>query len=352
MMTPVGRLILLRSFPRNQLVSAMLYMSLPALIGPVMGPLLGGILTSYASWRWIFYINLPFGLLGSVLALRFIQEGRVDTAARFDFRGFLLIGAGLALLQFGIENLGRPMLPPVIVAVDLAVAAPLLLGFYRHARSQTAPAVDLTLFRLRTFRIGTLAGGVCRIGVNGVPFLLPLLLQLGLGMSPVASGGLTFFLSLGALIIRPVSMRVLKLAGFDRVLLWSAVLSAALIAGFSLMGPGVPLWVIAGYISLFGLARSTQFMSSNTLSYADVPSDKLSRATSLGGVLQQLSVSLGVSIGALLLGVTAERTDSLTLSDFHQVFLLMAVVPLLAIPGFLQLRPEDGSAVSGHQRRS
>jgi EmrB/QacA subfamily drug resistance transporter len=351
MMTPVGRLILLRSFPRSQLFTAMVYMSMPVLIGPVIGPLLGGFLTSYVSWRWNFYINIPFGLVGITLALCFIEESRLEKPEPFDFRGFLMVGSGLGLLQFGIENLDRPTLSWFEVTAVIAAAAGCLLAFLWHARRVKAPAVDLTLFNFRSFRIGTLAGGICRMGINGVPYLLPLMLQVGFGMTPIQSGSLTFVTSLGALIIRPLSSRLLRAQGFDRVLFWSAIVSAALLAGFAWIEPGMPHWLIAGYIALYGLARSTQFMSSNTLSYADMPADRLSRATSLGGVLQQLSVSFGVSVSALLLGFVANKDQAIQLSDFHTVFLLIAVIPLISAPGFLYLRPEDGVKVSGHQRK-
>jgi EmrB/QacA subfamily drug resistance transporter len=351
MMTPVGRLILIRSFPRSQLVTAMTYMTLPAIIGPLIGPVLGGFLTTYLSWRWIFYVNVPFGLIGIFMALRFVEDIRGNAAVKFDFPGFLMVGIGFTLLEYGIENVGRPAIPvPAILGVIVA-AVLLLLAFVRYARSVAAPAIDLTLLRQRAFRIGTLVGGVCRIGLNGVPFLLPLMLQVGFGLSPVVSGSLTFASALSSLLIRPVSTRALRRFGFDRVLTWSAVAGSVIVAGFALIGPQTPYWVIIVYVFVFGLARGAQFMTSNTLSYSDVPAAQLSRATSLGGVIQQLSVSFGVSIAAMLLGLVSQGGAPLTPELFHTVFLISAVIPLLALPGFLFLKPEDGVQVSGHVRR-
>ncbi len=351
MMTPVGRLILIRSFPRSQLVTAMTYMTLPAILGPLVGPLLGGVLTTYLSWRWIFYVNVPFGIIGMIMALRYVEDTRADTSVRFDIPGFLMVGAGLVLLQYGIENIGRPAIP-VQAIVGVLVAALVLLAFFvRYARRVSAPAVDLTLFRQRSFRVGTLAGGICRVGLNGVPFLLPLMLQIGFGVSPIVSGSLTFASALSALVVRPISQRLLRAFGFDRVLTWSAVAGSLTVAGFGLMTPQTPYWLIVGWVFVFGLTRAAQFMTSNTLSYSDTPSAQLSGATSLGGVLQQLSVSFGVSIAAMLLGLVTLGGQPLTLGSFHMVFLAMAVIPLLGLRGFLQLKPEDGQQVSGHVRR-
>lgn len=219
----------------------------------------------------------------------------------------------------------------------------------RHARGTPDPAVDLTLFRQRSFRIGTLYGGLCRVGLNGVPFLLPLMLQVGFGMSPIVSGSLTFTSALGALVMRPVLSRMLRAWGFAAVLIGSAVAGSVLVAGFALMEPDTPHWFIILYVVAFGLVRGAQFMTSNTLSYADTPAAQLSRATSLGGVLQQLSVSFGVSIGAMLLGLMTADGSVLTPERFHEAFLAMAVIPLLGIAGFLRLRPEDGAHVSGRR---
>jgi MFS family permease len=328
----------------------MTYTTMPAILGPVIGPLLGGVITEYASWRWIFFVNIPFGLAGIAMTLRYVGDIRSERATKFDFPGFLMVGAGVVLLQFGLENIGRPMLPAAGTAVMIGLAVLLLLAFGWYARRVAAPAVDLGLFRLRSFAVGTLAGGICRVGMNGVPFVLPLMLQVGFGMSPTASGSLTFAASLGALLVRPVAGNLLRWFGFDRVLTWSAVFGAAVIAGFALIEPETPRFLILAYVFVFGLFRAAQFMTSNTLSYADMPDERLSRATSLGGVLQQLSVSFGVSIGATLLGVMTWGDAALTPARFQEVFLLMAVIPLLGIPGFLRLRPEDGAEVSQHRR--
>lgn len=352
MMTPVGRLILIRSFPRSQLVTAMNYMTLPAVIGPVLGPLLGGVLATYASWRWIFFVNVPFGLAGVFFALRYVEDVREPAPPRFDFPGFLMVGAGVVLLQYGMENIGHLSLPIIVIVAVLAAAVMLLLGFARYARKVAAPAVDLSLFRQRAFRIGTLAGGVCRVGLNGVPFLLPLMLQVGFGVSPVVSGSLTFISAVSGLTIRPLLKPLLRRFGFDRVLIGSAIAGAAMVAAFALLQADTPHWIVFMCVFVYGLTRACQFMSSNTLSYSDMPAQKLSRATSLGGVLQQLTVSFGVSIAAMLLGLVSLDQGPLTPARFHAVFLMMALLPLLALPGFMRLRPEDGRQVSGHVRRA
>jgi EmrB/QacA subfamily drug resistance transporter len=349
MMTPVGRLILISSFPRRQLAVAMMYMTYPAVIGPVIGPVIGGLLTTYLSWRWIFFINVPFGIAGIVAALRFIEDSRGDKGATFDLAGFLLVGFGFTLLQLGIESIGRGPLPPVGVIVALAAAVILLLTFAAYARRARAPTVDLTLFRDRAFRVGTLAGGLSRIGFNGVPFLLPLLLQLGFGLTPVVSGALTCVTAFASVPTRPLITLLLRRWGFRTILIASAVIGGLVIASLAALQPDTTKWVILGIVFVFGITRSTQFMSSNMLSYADVPGSRLSRATSLGAVLQQLSVSFGVSAAAILLAVVAGSSPHLSVANFQVVFLLSAIIPLLGIPGFLTLRAGDGEVVVSRQ---
>jgi EmrB/QacA subfamily drug resistance transporter len=351
MMTPVGRLILLRSFPRSEFVTAMTYVTLPAIVGPVIGPLLGGFLTTYASWRWIFYVNVPFGLIGILLAMRYVEDMPGTPGIKFDFPGFLMFGCGILLLQIVLDNIGRTALPAPVTAGMFAAAMALLLWFARYVRRIAVPVVDPSLFRLRSFAVGTLAGGLCRIAMNGAPYLLPLMLQVGFGMTPIASGWLTLLGAAGAIAIRLFIGPLLRSFGFDRVLIGSAIAASMVLAGFALIEPSTPHWLIGAYILVFGLIRATQFMTSNTLSYADASAAQLSQATSLGGLVQQLTVGFGVSLGALLLGLVSRHGQALTPGRFHEVFLLTAILPLFALPGFMRLRPEDGAQVSGYRQK-
>jgi len=351
MSTPVGRLILLRAFPRNQLVRAMTYMTIPAIIGPTIGPILGGVLTTYVNWRWVFYVNVPIGIVGILLALRFVEDARLPPPAPFDIAGFLLCGIGLGLAQFGIENLRHLFLPRDVVLAASAAGVALLVAYVPYARHRANAALDLSLFAIRTFRISTLSGGLSRIGINAVPFMLPLLFQIGFGLSAVQSGLLTFISSLSALAVRPVASTLLRFFGFRRLLAGNAVVSAAVIASFAAMQASTPHWIDFLMVLVFGLIRSVQFMMTNTLTYADTPASKLSSSTALGGVIQQLTVSFGVSVAAVLLGIIAGPHPP-DVADFHAAFLLVALLTLLSAPGFLGLREDDAAHVSGHQAAS
>lgn len=351
MMTPVGRLILLRSFPRAELVTAMTYMSVPAIIGPTIGPLLGGVLTTYANWRWIFYVNVPIGAIGIALALRYVQDVRLDHPPRFDLPGFLMCGAGLSMLQFALENLGHPVVPGPFVAVFGVVALSLLLAYRFYAARHADPALDLSLFSIRSFRVSTMAGGLSRIGVNAVPFMLPLLFQIGFGLSPVQSGSLTFVVSLGAMAVRPLTLRLLRQLGFRGLLTGNGVVCSGVIALFALSTGQTPHWLIFLHVMAFGVVRSIQFMTTNALTYADTPASKLSNSTSLGGVIQQLTVSFGVSIAATLLAVIAGPGHLPSVADFHHAFLLVALITLVATPGFLLLTKADGAHVSRYRAK-
>jgi EmrB/QacA subfamily drug resistance transporter len=348
-MTPVGRLILLRSFPRSDLVSAMNWMTIPAMIGPTVGPIVGGFLTTYLSWRAIFYLNLPIGVLGVVLALWLIQDFRAPAPTRFDLRGFFIAGLGLAMLELAIENVGRPMIPGPLGAAFFIAAFATLWLYGWHARRREDPILDLRLLRIRTFRIGTVTGSICRMGLDAVPFLLPLLFQVGFGLSPLQSGLLTFSSSLGAMLVRTCSSALLRFFGFRRLLAGTACLAAAVTAGCGLLRPDTPIWLTVIFVLLSGCVRSIQYLGLNTISYADVPAPVLSKSTSVSGVAQQLARGFGIAVGAALLAVIA-GPRALTIDDFRLAFFLIALLPLLSAVGFLRLSPVDGAEVSGHGR--
>ena len=346
MMNPVGRLILFRSFPKSELIRAMSYVAIPSMLGPTIGPLLGGVLTTYATWRWIFLVNIPFGLLAIAIAWRIVPNQR-GAPARFDLPGFILVGIGLVLLQIVLETAGRGQFPWFLQAIVLLIGAALLAVFVWYARRRPAPVLDLGLFGIRTFRIGSLAGGLSRIGINAPPLLLPLLFQIGFGLSPVASGSLTFVISIAAIFIRPLTARMLRALGFKQLLLLNSVLSAAIIAAFATFDAATPHLVLVAVMMAFGVVRTTQFNSIQLLSYVDVPGPRLSQATSLGSVVQQLTMGLGVSLSAALLGVLATGNATPTVFQFQEVFLAIALLPVLGIPGFIALRKNDGAEVSG-----
>jgi EmrB/QacA subfamily drug resistance transporter len=351
MMTPVGRLILLRSFPRSDLVSAMNWMTIPAMIGPTVGPIVGGFLTTYLSWRAIFYLNVPIGVAGVVLALWLIEDFRAPAPTRFDLRGFFVAGIGLALLELAIENVGRPLIPGALGLLFFAAAFAILLLYRWHAQQREDPILDLRLLRIRTFRIGTVTGSLCRMGLDAVPFLLPLFFQVGFGLSPLQSGLLSFSSSLGAMLVRTLAGALLRFFGFRRLLVGNACIAAAITAGCGLLRPDTPIWLIVLIVLLSGCARSIQYLGLNTISYADVPAPVLSKSTSVGGVAQQLARGFGIAVGAALLAVIAGPQIPTT-SDFGLAFFLIALLPLASALGFLRLSPVDGAEVSGHRRAS
>jgi EmrB/QacA subfamily drug resistance transporter len=349
MMTPVGRLILLRSFPKRDLVRAMTYFTVPLIIGPTLGPILGGLITHYFGWRWIFLVNLPVGLVGMAAAWRFVREQRLTSPPRFDMPGFLMTGAALVLLQIAIQCLGERGYLPLAGLLFLA-AVLIFTGYTRYMRGLAHPALDLRLLRIPSFRIGVLSGGVSRIGLNSVSFLLPLMLQLGFGYSPIHSGFITFIGSFGTLLIRPVVSRMLRLLGFGRLLSLNAIYGAMGVAGFALIGMGTPDWMILAWVLLSGIGRGLQFTTLNTVSFVETSPEQLSRSTSFSGVAQQLTMGLGVAAAAALLKTFGRSPAGISGGTFHHVFLVMAVLTLLSIPGFLMLGPETGSAVSGYRR--
>src|SRR3954452_7610725 len=346
MMTPVARLILVRSVGKRELVNAMVWVTLPAMIGPLLGPALGGFITTYISWHWIFLINIPIGLTGIVLATLFIENVRAQTPDPFDALGMLLAGLGIGGLAFGGSVLGLGFLPLPIVLALIAGGAAASYAYVLHSRRSPAPVLDLSLLDLPTMRAAVLGGFVYRSGIGAMPFLLPLLLQLGFGLTAFQSGLITLSNVVGAMGMKTVIPIILRWFGFRRVLVVNALVSAALVAACATFTPGVSFAWIVGVLIVSGFFRSLEFTSLNTIAYADVDNRRMSRATSLVAVAQQVSISVGVAIGAVAVDLTLVargQTAITAAADFQPAFIAIAVIAGSAFFIFARM-PKDAGA--------
>lgn len=349
MMVPVGRLILLRSVSKSEMVNALALLTIPALLGPVLGPPLGGFITTYFHWRWIFFINVPFGLLGLVLATLYMPDIREEGVPPLDAKGFLLSGLGLSTLVFGATVFGRDVLPAYGAEILMAVGALLTAIYIRHARRAANPILDLRLLNVATFRSGVTGGSLFRIGVGAIPFLLPLMLQLGFKLTPFQSGTLTFAAALGALTMKFTAARILRRFGFRSVLICNALISAAFLAAQGLFTPETPHLLILAVLLAGGFFRSLQFTSLNALSYSDIPPREMGKATSFYSVAQQLSLAAGVVCAASVLEIAQYMRGDLTLTvaDFSFAFFVVAMISALSVFSHLKLARDAGSEVSG-----
>jgi EmrB/QacA subfamily drug resistance transporter len=349
MMVPVGRLVLLRSIAKSDLVSAMAYLTVPALIGPVAGPPLGGFITTYFHWRWIFWINVPIGVLGVLLSLRFIQNLREEVVPRFDFKGFVLSGIGLSSLIAGLSTVGRGIAPYWLVAAMVGVGAASLVLYVWRANENEDAILDLKLLKIPTFFSGVIGGLIFRIGIGAMPFLLPLLLQVGFGLTPFESGSLTFATAAGALLMKFTASTVLRWFGFRQTLVVNCLISGVFLAACALFTPSTPHWLLLLTLLTGGFFRSLQFTALNAISYADVDPPRMSRATSFASVSQQMSGAVGVAVAAMCVeAIQFSFGDSeLMARDLSLAFVLVAIVSSLSVFVFAQLKPDAGAAVSG-----
>lgn len=347
MMVPVGRLIVLRTIPKSELIGAIAWLTIPALVGPVLGPPLGGFITTYFNWRWIFWINIPVALAGIVLITKYIPDVREKQNEGFDLRGFLLIGPGLSLFLSGVTLMGIDLVSrEIVLAITLSGAA--LLGAYIvHALRDDMPIIDLRLLAIPTYRAGVLGGFLFRTGLGAGPFLLPLLFQEGFGMTAFQSGMLTFATGVGAIFMKTQVGGILRRYGFRRVLMANAVVAAVFTALPALFTEATPVLLMTALFLAGGLSRSLQFTSINTLAYADVPPERLSKATSFAAVGQELSGSVGVTIAALGLEAMQQFAGgtALAASHFPAVFILVALVSASSVLLFMQLSPAAGASL-------
>ena len=351
MMTPVGRLIMVRSIDKRILVHAMSLVTIPALVGPICGPPLGGFITTYASWHWIFIINVPIGLAGLAMATRYIPDVRTERPAPFDFVGFILSGLGIGGLAFGLSVMGLEFLPIGVVAALLGVGAASAAAYIVYARHKAAPILDLGLLKLPTFRASILGGFLFRLGIGALPFLLPLLLQLGFDLTPFQSGLITFTGALGSMFMKAAVAGVLRRLGYRPVLIYNSLLSAAFLAACASFVPGMPFAAMIVILLSGGFFRSLQFTSINTLAYAEIEPQLMSRATTLVSVAQQLSLSTGVAVGALVVETTLRLKHGTAMGalDFPPAFLVVGALSASAAFVFARLPPDAGAELSGRK---
>lgn len=349
MMVPVGRLVVLRSVDKKDLVQALSWLIMPALIGPILGPPIGGFIVTWLDWRWIFYLNLPIGVIGIVAAAILIPNIRGDAPARFDTAGFALSGLALGCLLFGFELGSRPhslTIAGVLVAAGLGMG-----GWYLvYAKRASAPILDITLMRVPTFRLSVIAGSLTRITQGAQPFLLPLMFQLSFGMSAAAAGTITMAGAIGALAMKAIAPRVLRHWGFRDSVIVAGLLGTAGYALCAAFRPGWPEWVMFSVLLASGFFISFQFTAYNAIAFADIDTSRMSSATSFYSTFQQLTLSLGICLAAtvLELGQTITGRSGLTVEDFSAAFVLVTLISASALIWNRRFSTDAGDQMSGH----
>jgi EmrB/QacA subfamily drug resistance transporter len=351
MMTPVGRLVLLRSIDKSALVNAMAWVTVPALVGPVIGPPLGGFITTFFSWHWIFLINIPIGLLGIFMALRHIDPIKSEDPERFDLYGLVLAGIGLGGIAFGLSVAGLNLLPWSVVGALVAIGSISMTLYVMHARRTGSPVLDFSMLHLATLRASIMGGFLFRLGIGALPFLLPLLMQVGFGLTPFQSGLVTFASAVGAMGMKALAARIIRTFGFRNMMTINAIVSSFFLAACALFTAATPLLLIMIILVVGGFFRSLQFTAINTVAYAEVAPAQMSRATTLVSVNQQLAISAGVAIGAFSVESTMmlRHVTELTAGVFAPAFLVVAFISAISAWFFWQMPDDAGHEISGRK---
>ena len=352
LMVPVGRLTLVRTFPKTELVRAMAFVAIPSLIGPMLGPLAGGLIVGLLHWRIIFFVNLPIGIIGLYLVYRHLPDYRAEKSEKLDVLGLVLFGTGVALLSYVLEIFGEHSLSIAACIVMLAIAVTLIGLYVRHALRVAHPLLQLNLFRIRTLRTAVTGSFVTRLGASGMPFMLPLLYQVGLGYSPVASGLLLMPQSISAMAFKLLMPKILTRFGYRAVLLSNTLLLGAMMMVFATTGLNTPIWMIVGQAFVFGFVSSLQFTSMNTLTYADVAPTETSMASTIASTLQQMSMSFGVATAAITTAIFIPNRSSANapqmIHGIHLALLVLGGLTILSALVFSGLQSDDGDQVSQH----
>ncbi len=354
MMVPVGRLVLFRSVEKAALIGTMAYLQVPAQLGPVLGPPIGGFITTYFSWRWIFLVNVPLGILGIVLVTLFFDNPKEETRRPLDWLGFLLTGAALFCIMYGIEGLGRGKDEFTTAIVLLVLGVTLGTLALRHLWRSPHPLLDLSVFRIDTFRASIGAGSCFRAGAGTLVFLLPLLLQVVFGMSAFASGSITFATAVGSMSMKVTARPILRRFGFRNVILVNGVISAATIGMCALFTGATPVLLIFVLLLIAGFFQSLQFTATQAMTYADVHHPQMSTATSIASMAQQLSRGFGISFVAVLLQLSLAARGASVLGpfDFDVAFTGAAMLALCCLAYGWNLKPDAAAEVSGHRPKS
>ena len=351
MMMPVGRLTIIRTFPKAELLGAMNFVIIPALIGPLLGPTVGGLIVHWTSWRVIFFINVPVGLLALYLVYRYMPDYKADQRRPLDVVGLVLFSSGTAIMSWLLEIFGEHTLAPATMAGLFALSVGLLIGYALHARGMAFPLLRLTLFRVRTFRISVVGGFITRLGIGGLPFLLPLLYQLGLGLPAWKSGLLMMPAAFAAMGMKLVSQRLLKTFGYRKILTVNTLFIGVTIGLYTFVKPGTPLAFIVLISAMQGFFNSMQFSSMNSLAYADIDDADSSMASTMSSSFQQLSMSFGLAAGSIVAAMylgKVPQTDQLMVTDaLHHAFYALSAITVVSSLTFWRLRAQDGESISG-----
>lgn len=352
MMTPVGRLLLVRGTPRSELISAMAWLSIPGLIGPTVGPPVGGFITTYFSWHWIFWINIPIGLVGIALVTRYLPEVEAGPPLPLDGTGFVLCGLGFSGTIFGLSVFSLPALPMAYGYAAMATGL-VAIGLYLvHARRAAHPLLDPAMFRNPMFRASVFGASNFRIGLGALPFLMPLMLQLGFGMTPFESGLITCVSTLGVILARFFAHKTFRAFGFRPVLVVCVAASTVLLALNGFWTADTAIGLIAAALLVGGLLRSVAMAGVNAMAFADVGHDDASQATSINAVAQQISTALGIAVAGLVLDIaSAGRGGAIAVGDFHVAFFVVSAISALSLVTFTRLPDEAGRALTHHGAR-
>lgn len=355
LMVPVGRLAVLRTTPKHQLITAIATLTWPALVAPIIGPPLGGFITSYANWRWIFFINVPLGLLAITLALRFIPDIHDDERRPFDTPGFIATSVAMVSLVYAMELLGSQQPQGWLTAGLLTLGIITFLFALRHFRHAAWPMIRLDALRVPTFRVTMYGGSLFRASISAVPFLLPLMFQVGFGMNAFHAGSLVLAVFVGNLTIKPATTPLIRWLGFKKLLLINGALNVLALLACALITPQTPVWVILLVLYLGGVFRSIQFTGVSTLAFADVPAPQMSYANTLFSTATQLAVGLGISLAAIGIRIGDKVSEWLALGNipgisFRLAFVAIAIICLTGMVDTLRLTRDAGSAVSNKNK--